>query len=190
MALAIQPVSTTPTLADLKLRLNKTLTVDDAELQSMLDAALDEYRRRGFAVGTGTAYVRADGPVIILPKNAAAVLAAADENGTALDLTASRFDADTGLLHWTYAAGPHLFWDWGYGTRRIVVTYEVAIPAAHVEAILADVAGYFAATQRGGGSQSRRFPGEGYAEAYEAPGTPLTLFPRIKALAESSPSIA
>jgi hypothetical protein len=71
----------------------------------------------------------------------------------------------------------------------VSITYAApALPANHREVIIADVAGYFAATQRGGAGRPS-FTGEaGYEEAYAS--TPQVLFPRIRALAASYPALA
>lgn len=184
---SVRPLgSVVVSIADVKARLNKTLTVDDLELSQMIDAALAEYGEWVGPVGTKTLRYDGGGVRLILPVNVSAVTAVTYTDGTAVDVADLEFDAETGLLGWGYnTAGAFT-----YGARNVEVTMTVALPAHHREAIIADVAGYFAATQRGGGSQSRRFPGEGYAEAYEAPGTPVTLFPRIRALAAAYPAIA
>ena len=171
-------MSTIP-LSDVKARLNKTLTVDDVELQDMLDAAEAYYADLFGAVGTST--LRYDGgPVIVLPVNTTAVTAVGYTDGTFVDLDDLDFDPASGLLRYPFT----------WGSRNLSVTFTTALPAHHREAILADVAGYFAATQRGGGTVAPRFPGEGYGEAYDSPGAPLTLFPRIAALAAQYPAIA
>lgn len=185
MALAIQAVPDVPTLAETKLRLNKTVTADDTEIQAMLDAALAAYTKHVGPVTTKTLRYDGGGPRLILPVNASAVTAVTYSDGTVVPLADMDFDPETGILHWGYnTAGV-----FRYGSRNVLVTFSVTLPANHREAILADVAGYFAATQRGGGSLSPRLPGEGYVEAYDSPGTPLTLFPRIMAIAASYPSV-
>lgn len=175
-------------LDDLKDRLGKTTNADDAELGQMIDAAVAEYVE---LIGplTGTVSEKANGggtSIILSDPRATALTSVTYSDGTVVDTDDLDLDTSTGILHWGYnTAG-----SFTYGVRNVTVTYTVGLPDNHREAIIADVAGYFAATQRGGGSQSRRFPGEGYAEAYEAPGTPVTLFPRIRALADRYPSIA
>jgi hypothetical protein len=183
VALAIQPVDDVPTLAELKLRLGKTLTVDDAELRSMLDAAVAEYEEWIGPVGTKTLRYDGGGTRLILPVNASAVTAVAYTDGTAVDAADLDFDSSSGLLHWGYGT----VGAFTSGSRNVLVTFTVTLPANHREAILADVAGYFAATQRGGGA-GPSFSSEGYELPYQT--TPQTLFPRIRALAASYPSIA
>jgi hypothetical protein len=82
---------------------------------------------------------------------------------------------------------------WGYGTAgrfnygRVSITYAApTLPANHREVIAADVAGYFAATQRG--STGPALPDQGYADVYT--GHPVELFPRIRALAKQYPVVA
>lgn len=175
-------------LAEAKLRLNKTTTVDDTELQAMLDAAEAEYVE---LIGplTGTVVEKASGGhalIILSDPRATALTSVVYDDGTVVDVADLDLDTSTGILHWGYnTAG-----SFTYGSRNVTVTYTVSLPANHREAIIADVAGYFAATQRGSSSAGPRLPGEGYGDAYEAPGSPLTLFPRIRALAERMPSIA
>lgn len=171
---------------EVKLRLGKTTSDDDGEIEDMIAAAEAEYAELIGPIGSTTAKFHGGGASIILPAGVTAVTAAAYDDGTTIDLDDLDLDTRTGILHWGYnTAGVFTT-----GMRNVTLTYTVALPANHREAIIADVAGYFAATQRGGGTVTPRFPGEGYAEAYEAPGTPLTLFPRIRALAARMPSIA
>jgi hypothetical protein len=171
--------------SDVRARLNKTLTVDDVEIQEMIDAALAEYEEWvGPLPGTRTETLSGGQASLILrAPNATAVTALTYTDGTVVDVDDLSLDTATGILHWGYnTAG----W-FTAGTRNVTVTYTVGgIPANHRETIIADVAGYFAATQRG--SQSRRFPGEGYAEPFDNPTGPVVLFPRIRDLAP--PSVA
>ena len=171
------------TVAQVRARLNKTLTVDDAEIGEMIDAAEAEYASLVGPIATKT--LRFDGgrASLILPVNAATVTAVSYADGTVVNVADLALDTDTGLLHWGYGTA-------GYftaGARNVSVTFTVTVPANHKEAIIADVAGYFAATQRG---NSGALPTDGYSAAYESPGAPLTLFPRIQALAARFPSIA
>ena len=173
---------------EVKQRLGKTLSVDDGELADMIDAAEAEYAQLvGPLEGTVVEKHHGGGTSLILRNPAAsAITAAAYSDGIAIDLDDLDLDTTTGILHWAYdTAG-----SFTYGSRNVTVTYTVSLPANHREAIIADVAGYFAATQRGNSSLAPRLPGEGYAAAYEAPGAPMTLFPRIHALAARMPSIA
>ena len=172
-------------LADLKERLGKTTTVDDAELGEMIDAAVAEYVE---LIGplTGTVVEKASGghaSIILSDPRATALTSVVYDDGTVVDVADLDLDTSTGILHWGYnTAG-----SFTYGSRNVTVTYTVSLPANHREAIIADVAGYFAATQRG---NSGALPTDGYSAAYESPGAPLTLFPRIQALAARFPSIA
>lgn len=170
-------------LADVKARLNKGLTVDDDELRDMLDAALAEYREWVGPVGTKT--LRYDGgrETLILPLDAT-ITSVAYADGTTVNLADLDFDDGSGLLHWAHGTSG---W-FAYGRRNVLVTVNVTLPAHHREAILADVAGYFAATQRGGTVGA--LPDNGYQSGYEERSTPIVLFPRIRALAASYPSIA
>lgn len=157
------------TIDDVKARLNKTTVVDDVELQSMLDAALARYADKIGRVGTFDVRL-SGGRTLILPRRTQAVTFAYVDGGTLP--TDVDVDYDSGLAYGSFS----------YGARNIVATVTVVPPADHVEAILADVAGYFAATQRGNGPSA--LP-NAYEAAYESPSTPLTLFPRIDALAAS-----
>lgn len=174
-------------LNTVKDRLGKTLSADDGEVQDMIDAALVEYEMYiGPVSGTVTETLSGGGTSLILPHaNVASIDSIAYTDGTSIDTDDLDLQAGTGILYWRYGTA-------GYftaGSRNVTVTYTVgALPANHREVIVADVAGYFAATQRGGGSDRPQFPGEGYAEAFV--GTPQVLFPRIRALAASIPVIA
>ena len=172
-------------LSAVKLRLNKTTIEDDVEIQEMIDAAEAEYARLiGPLTGSVTEKHHGGGSSVILGSpHATALTAAAYSDGTAIALTDLDLDATTGIVYWGYnTAG-----SFAYGSRNVTITYTVALPVNHREAIIADVAGYFAATQRG--SAPGALP-TGYESSYEDRSTPLTLFPRIKALAARYPSIA
>lgn len=173
-------------LSQIKDALNKTLSVDDDELDRILDAAVDCYEEKVGPFGTVTETLHGGRTSLLLSSSRAQrITSAAYSDGTAITLTDLDLDPLTGIVHWGYnTAGAFT-----YGVRNVIITYTVALPAHHREVIIADVAGYFAATQRGG-SSGPRLPGEGYADAYEQPGAPLTLFPRIAALAASYPVIA
>jgi hypothetical protein len=149
----------------------------------MLDAAEAEYVEFiGPLEGTVTEVFDGGGTTLVLRNpNVTAITAASYDSGATLtytDLTVSN-----GIVRW------------GYGTAgrftpgtRVSITYTVpAVPANHLEVIAADVAGYFAATQRGGSRPA--FAGEaGYEDAFQ--GHPLELFPRIRALAAQYPTVA
>lgn len=177
------------TVDDVKARLNKTLSVDDAEIQKMLNAALVEYAEWvGPLAGTVTETFDGGGSTLVLRSTAAtAILAASYDSGITITVSDLSLDTRTGIVRW------------GYGTagaftsgQRVSVTYTVgSLAANHAETIAADVAGYFAATQRGGTTFAPTFAGEGYAEPFDsAPGSPVVLFPRIRALAASYPGVA
>ncbi len=145
-------------------RLDKTLTVDDAEIEEMLDAALAEYEEWvGPVSGTVVEKHHGGGTSLIL------------RNANPATITTAVY---TGIVYWGYnTAGA-----FPRGWRNVTITYQVGtVPANHRETIAADVAGYFAATQMGPAG-----PDEGYAVGNRA--TPLVLFPRIRALA--APAIA
>lgn len=171
-------------LAEVKLRLNKTVTADDAEIQAFIDAAEAEYTEWiGPLTGTVTETFDGGGSTLVLRQPVSAITAAAYDSGATLTYT--DLNVSNGIVRW------------GYGTTgrftsgtRVSITYTVpSLPANHREAIIADVAGYFETTQRGGGSLRPAFPGEGdYEAAYAS--TPQVLFPRIRALAESYPTVA
>jgi hypothetical protein len=156
------------TLDHVKAALNKTDSADDDELQRLLDAALTEYEQYVGPLPGPAVQGAQSGSTVILPARVTSVQAATSTTGEAL----------TFLLA---AGGVLTTSSWG----PVVVSYTVGpLPANHVETIIADVAGLFAATQRGGGATAPRFPGDGYAAALETPpGRPVVLFPRIRALA-------
>lgn len=162
-------------LAEAKTRLNKAaaVTTDDVELQAMLDAAESEYADWVAPLVGKTLRYDGGGERLILPRNVTAVTEVTYADGTVVALSDLDFDVDTGILH--KVAGTFTT-----GQRNVRVTFTVALPAHHREAILADVAGYFAATQRG--NSGGALP-PGYEAGFEDRGTPLVLFPRIRALA-------
>lgn len=171
-------------LADVKARLNKTLTVDDGEIEDMLDSAIAEYEEYVGPVSGSVTEIFDGGTdtLVLRDPRAAAVTAASYDSGATLtytDLTVSN-----GIVRWAYGTAGR------FNTGRVTITYTVgALPANHREIITADVAGYFEATQRSTGAGQADFPGEGRFEgAYT--GTPRVLFPRIRELARSYPSVA
>lgn len=163
-------------VVSVKTRLNKTTTADDAELQSMLDAAVSYYAQ---AVGpTAGRTLKFDGaPVLILPVNATAVTGITYDDGSTVAVADVDLDPDSGLLRYPFRRG----------TRNVSVSFTVTVPPHHEEAILADVAGLFSATQRG--NSAGALPTTGYESGFEDRTTPVTLFPRIRALAASLSSI-
>lgn len=173
---------------DVKARLGKSLSVDDGEIEDMIDAAEAEYAELiGPLSGTVVEKHHGGGASIILRNPQASEITAAEyADGTEITLADLDLDTSTGIVHWGYDT-VGLF---TYGSRNVTITYTVSLPANHREAIIADVAGYFAATQRGGGGRGTAFPSEAAVDAYDAVGGPITLFPRIRALAERAPSIA
>lgn len=173
-------------LSAVKDRLNKSsgITVDDTELQAMIDAAEAEYSEWvGPLAGTVTETFDGGGTTLVLRQAVNSITAAAYDSGD--DLLYTDLTVSNGIVRWGYgtagrfAAGP-----------RVSITYAApAPPANHLEIIAADVAGYFETTQRSSGAGQAGFPGEGgFEDAYT--GTPQVLFPRIRALAASYPSIA
>jgi hypothetical protein len=175
----------TVTLAEVKTALNETTTDNDTELQRLIDAAEAEYTEWvGPLTGSVTEVHSGGGSSLILSHpNAGTITAAAYTDGTTITTSDLDLDTSTGIVYWDYnTAG--IFTS---GTRNVTVTYTVGtLPANHREAIIADVAGLFAATQRGGGTARGAFPDQGYEVPVAT--NPITLFPRIRALA--GPSIA
>lgn len=178
MPIIVPPVATV-TVDMVKERLNKTLAVDDAEIQDMIDAAEAEYAKY---VGplSGSVTERLDGGsdcLVLRSPNVASLTSAAYADGTTIDVDDLELDTTTGIVYWGYNTAGRF----STGCRNVTITYTVAsIPANHLETIVADVAGYFQVTQNGG--SDARFPGEDFAEAGYT-GTPQVLFPRIRALA-------
>jgi hypothetical protein len=163
-------------------RLNKTLpsVPGDNEIQDMIDAALAEYEEFvGPVSGTVTETFDGGGTTLVLRQPVNAITAAAYDSGDTLtytDLTVSN-----GIVRWGYGTAGRF----NYG--RVSITYDApTLPANHREVIAADVAGYFAATQRG--STGPALPDQGYADVYT--GHPVELFPRIRALAKQYPVVA
>ena len=179
----------TVTLAEVKLRLNKSGSTDDTELQQMIDAAEAEYAEwvigvKGQTPIASTSVVQrfngGTSSLVLRAPHVSAITAASYTDGSTLTYTDLDLDTATGIVYWLYNTAGYFTW----GTRNVTITYTLGtLPANHREAIIADVAGYFQATQNG----PVGLPGdEGYQEAFS--GTPVTLFPRIRALA--MPSIA
>jgi hypothetical protein len=166
-------------VSEVRAALNKTLTVDDPEIERMIDAALAEYEQVvGPVSGSVTEKVSGGRTSIVLRNpSVSEITAAAYTDGTTITLADLDLDTSTGMLHWGSGTAGY----YTSGTRNVEITSTAGgLPANHREAVIADVAGYFAATQRGGGA------GPSFAsEGYEAPISlnPLVLFPRIRALA-------
>lgn len=166
-----------------KARLGKTLSVDDDEIQDMIDAAEAEYAELvGPVAGEVTETFDGGGTTLVLRQPVNAITAASYDSGD--PLTYTDLVVSNGIVRWGYDTAGRF----GYG--RVSITYDAPVlPANHREAIVADVAGYFETTQRSTGAGQADFPGEGgFDDAYI--GTPQTLFPRIRALAARFPSIA
>lgn len=166
------------TVADVRTALNKTLTVDDDEIQGIIDAALAEYAEYvGPLPGTVTETLSGGAATLVLRSAAATqVTSAAYSDGSSITPADLDLDATTGILGWKHGTVGRF----QPGYRNVTVTYVAGdVPRNHKEAIVADVAGYFAATQRGPES----LPGDGYEAPWAA--HPLVLFPRIRALAVS-----
>ena len=164
------------TVAEVKTALNKTLSVDDAELQTMIDAAEAEYVEYvGPMPGTVTETVSGGSTSVVLRSEyVTAVTAAAYSDGTTISTSDLVLDARSGIVYWGYGTAGYFI----PGTRNVTLTYTVgALPVNHRQVIIADVAGYFEATQRGPLGPDDT----GYSNAYTA--TPTVLFPRIRALA-------
>lgn len=172
--------------ADVKKRLNKTLTitVDDDEIQKMIDAAEAEYVEWvGPLAGDVTETFDGGVTALVLRQSASAITAASYDSGATLAYT--DLVVENGIVRWKYGTAGRFM-----RGSRVSITYAApTAPANHLETIIADVAGYFEATQRSTGAGQADFPGEGEFEAVYA-GTPQILFPRIRALAATYPAIA
>lgn len=168
------------TVAQVRTRLNKTTTVDDPEITEMIDAAEAEYAEQVAPIASRTLRFQGGAQRLVLPLTATAVTAVAYTDGTAIAAGDMDFDAGTGILHWRYGTR-------GYFTSDVLVKFTVSVPAHHREAILADIAGYFAATQRG--NSGGALP-PGYEGGFEDRTTPIVLFPRIRALASADVGVA
>jgi hypothetical protein len=154
-------------------RLNKTLTVDDDEIRDMIDAALAEYAEWVGPVGEVMEVLSGGSDRLVLrAPNVTEITEAVYSDGTVIDV--ADLTVDNGIVYWGYGTAGFFT----RGTRNVSITYTVAaLPANHRETIIADVAGYFEATQRGPLGPDD----DGYAGAFTA--TPTVLFPRIRALA-------
>lgn len=165
------------TLAEVKLRLNKTLTVDDTEITDIITKAEAEYAQY---VGplSGSVVEKHDGgctSIVLRHPNVASISAAAYADGTVISVTDLDLDTTTGIVYWKYNTA-------GYftsGSRNVTLTYTVAtLPENHRETIVADICGYFDLNQTGPMGPDD----DGYGSASRV--APLVLFPRIRGLAE------
>lgn len=164
------------TVTDIRTALNKSLTVDDVEIQQMIDDAEAEYTEYvGPISGEVTEKVNGGSDRLVLRSPfVLALTAAAYTDGSALNLTDLDLDTATGIVYWN----PGTVGWFTSGTRNVQLTYTVAsLPENHRGTIIADVAGYFEATQLGPLGPDDT----GYSNAYTA--TPVVRFPRIRALA-------
>lgn len=168
--------------ADVRPRLNKTSTVDDNEIQDMIDAAEAEFIELIGPLDVTSYTDQKAGPVAILKFPIVAVSSVTNYYGTPLIASTDyAINAPAGVLTLPRYGGPF----------TVVYTAGYAIlPANYREVIVADVAGYFASTQRGGGTVRPSFPGE---VADIEPGTtfPISPWPRIAVLAKRlNPTLA
>lgn len=165
------------TVAEVKDRLNKTTNVDDAELHSMLEAAEAEYAELVGPIGTVSRPYYGG----LFPRYSSGVVVT-DANGN--DVTATYSNQGSPNLYWNTWTGAM-----GHGlvTTPLTISYTATLPAHHREAILADVANYFAVTQRGSSPGALPVDLEGGTDDRT---TPLVLFPRIRALARSLSGVA
>lgn len=173
-------------LATVLKRLNKSAD-SNGEIQDMINKAEAEYAewvlglpgQTPIASTSVTQKFNGGGNRIILAApHVTAITAASYSDGSTLTYTDLDLDTLTGLVGWKYNTA-------GYftsGIRNVSITYTLgALPANHEETIIADVCGYYAATQRAGSSRPA-FAGEaGYEDVFQT--NPLVLFPRIRALA-------
>lgn len=178
MGLALAPGSSEIDISEVKSRLKLTVDTHDAKLQDMLNAALAAYTRYVAPLpGSVTEVFDGGGTALVLRSaDASAVTVASYDDGTTI--TASDLTVENGIVRWGYGTAGRFT----YG--RVSITYTVgALDLDHREAILADVAGYFAATQRAG---TERVDENGFTAGIFT--EPTKLFPRIMALAP--PAIA
>lgn len=169
---------------EVKNRLHKSVTkhLDDNRISDMLDAAIAEYEQWvGPVTGSVTELYSGGGTTLVLSSpNVAQITALSYTDGTSVNVADLDLNTATGVLGWGYGTTGRFTG----GVRNVQVTYTVGpLPANHREAIIADVAGYFNATQRGPQPLSAE---EGYGSDWNA--HPTVLFPRIRALA--GPSVA
>lgn len=180
----------TVTVAEVEKALDKTvaLTADDAEIQRLIDEAEAEYAewvlglpgQSPIASTSVTDRYSGGGDSLYLPAHTSAVTAVTYTDGTTIDVNDLSLNTRTGLLSWDYGTV-------GYftrGIRNLSITFTLGpLPANHKGAIIADVAGYFAANHRG--ALGLLTPD---GEPANVPFVPGVLYPRVRALAP--PSVA
>ena len=160
--------------ADVRPRLNKTVATDDDEIQEMIDAAEAEFEELIGPLAVTPYTEQHAGPVALLQRPVAAVQSVVDLYGTAVLPSEYSLNAAAGILTIGRA---------GSFTVTYTVGYDV-LPANYREVIIADVAGYFSRTQRGGSANRPAFPGDEFAESPAGFGSgPVSMWPRIAALA-------
>jgi hypothetical protein len=160
--------------ADVRPRLNKTSTVDDAEIQEMIDDAEAEFVDLVGPLASTPFSEKHRGSTLILDRRPViSVQSVTDSVGTVVPVGDYELSARAGLLT---VARP--------GTYTVAYTAGYAVLPGNVrEVIVADVAGYFARTQRGGGSFRGSFPGDELAEPV-VESSPVSMWPRIAAFAK------
>lgn len=158
------PADIASLLVDLKEELGITSPDADGEMYSRIEEAAAEYEER-VRPFPGTYTTRMALPAI-LPRGT--VTASASTNGSPLT---------TSLLLGGILTG------YAYGLVDITFTTG-PVPANHLAAIRADVAEYWTRTQRGGGPSRPSFGGDASFEP-ETPSRPVSMWPRIRALAPS-----
>lgn len=170
-------------LSDLKdrLQIREDDTAHDETLAEFLAGALAEYEST-VGPAQAQAFTRTVRNGIFPHYPVASVASAVYVGGDAVDLTDLDSEAlAIGVLKDIYGRG--------YGA--VTVTYTAGgMPANHREAVLLDVEGLWRSSQRGGGSGGARSELLGGDDIYERAtyASPLTLYPRIRALA--GPTVA
>lgn len=164
-------------LADIKDRLNITTSNHDFELLELLAAAEAEYRSLIGPLDVETFTEVHRGPTAVpWRRPVVSITSVTDPEGFAVDYT---FGPNYGAVSTSSRHNLTITYTAGYTT----------LPDNIRELILADVAGLYAATQRGGGQGRPTFPGDSLAP--EEPGSPLVMWPRIREAARrSAPAIA
>ena len=160
-----------PSLSDLKAHLNMTSTIDDSELLTKLDAAVDLVEGvvgPVYSTARTETHYGVDGPTVVLQVYPVSAVSAVSYRYTPSTVVTSYvnadyvFDADTGVLRLANGS-------WFRGD--VTVTYSAGrtlIPAGVDQAILI-VAGHLWQTQRGASPMPMQAvdmgasPGSGYA---------------------------